>query len=84
VTRYVAFDFHRRCAGFHYENLSELLDAIGDDLDEAGFFLREGNAVGRRQTGVVRTNCIDSTDRTNVFQGYLGRHNFAVMLKVSF
>ena len=36
-------------------------------------FEMAGDVVRRRQTGVLRTNCIDCLDRTNVVQGMLGR-----------
>jgi len=32
------------------------------------------------QTGVVRTNCIDNLDRTNVVQGLVGRHVLKALL----
>ncbi|KAJ7552880.1 hypothetical protein O6H91_06G074100 [Diphasiastrum complanatum] len=72
--RYVPFDFHRICGNIHFERLSFLYDQIAEDLRLQGFFLM--NSLGERvaeQRGVVRTNCIDCLDRTNVTQSLLGR-----------
>jgi hypothetical protein len=67
--RYIAFDFHRICGHIHFERLSSLYNDIREDLDKQGYYLV--NADGKileKQKGVVRTNCIDCLDRTNVTQ----------------
>jgi hypothetical protein len=67
--RYIAFDFHRICGHIHFERLSSLYNDIREDLDKQGYYLV--NAEGKileKQKGVVRTNCIDCLDRTNVTQ----------------
>jgi len=75
--RYVAFDFHHECGATNYGRLSVLWDAIAADFKRHGFFLQRGPGGGAPpaavQAGVVRTNCIDCLDRTNVVQGVLGR-----------
>lgn len=43
------------------------------DVAAHGQFLCVNGSVKSRQSGVVRTNCIDCLDRTNVVQGLLGR-----------
>ena len=53
-----------------YENLLDelqenYLKKIGIYHEERSNFSKEGTVL-RRQTGVVRTNCIDCLDRTNV------------------
>lgn len=73
-TRYLHFDFHRICGHIHFERLSILYDQMEDFLRKNGYFLL--NAKGEKteeQLGVVRTNCIDCLDRTNVTQSMLGR-----------
>lgn len=44
---------------------------VGPDLVKFSYFLQDdnGNEV-LKQTGIVRTNCIDCLDRTNVVQVY--------------
>ena len=81
---YVGFDFHHECGSTRYHNLAKLVAALQPDLARQAYFhasYRPGRARGsgmttavwRLQTGVVRTNCIDCLDRTNVVQGLLGR-----------
>ncbi|EFJ44140.1 hypothetical protein VOLCADRAFT_95601 [Volvox carteri f. nagariensis] len=80
--RYLAFDFHHECSKGRYHRLSLLWEKIRDDFDRFGFFLLRGSSGGvvRRQSGVMRTNCIDCLDRTNVVQGVLGRKALEAML----
>lgn len=66
--RYLAWDFHSECAGMKYDRVGALLASIRRDVEAAGVCrLRAGRLV-KSQTGVVRTNCVDSLDRTNVVQ----------------
>eukprot|EP00798_Chlamydomonas_sp_ICE-L_P010765 gene10765-17852_t len=66
------FDFHKECkAGYH--RISILWDQISEDFTRWGFFLAEEGALKQQQSGVIRTNCIDCLDRTNVLQGVLAR-----------
>uniref|UniRef100_A0A0D9VLK5 SAC domain-containing protein n=1 Tax=Leersia perrieri TaxID=77586 RepID=A0A0D9VLK5_9ORYZ len=71
--RYVHFDFHRICGHIHFERLSQLYDQIEDYLKKHRYFLLsdKGEKV-EKQTGTVRTNCIDCLDRTNVTQSMIG------------
>eukprot|EP00331_Platyophrya_macrostoma_P010746 CAMPEP_0176425086 /NCGR_PEP_ID=MMETSP0127-20121128/11202_1 /TAXON_ID=938130 /ORGANISM="Platyophrya macrostoma, Strain WH" /LENGTH=343 /DNA_ID=CAMNT_0017806225 /DNA_START=740 /DNA_END=1774 /DNA_ORIENTATION=+ len=79
--RYVWFDFHHECRKMKYQNLSILLAQIQIDIDQMGFFeatLKKQSTAssftfGTRQHGVVRTNCMDSLDRTNVVQSVIAR-----------
>ncbi|XP_023734844.1 phosphoinositide phosphatase SAC8 isoform X1 [Lactuca sativa] len=73
--RYVSFDFHQRCGNRNFENLKLLYDEIADDFEKQGrFFLQttQGELVAE-QKGIIRSNCIDCLDRTNVTQSYLAR-----------
>ncbi|CAK7355540.1 unnamed protein product [Dovyalis caffra] len=70
--RYLHFDFHKICGHVHFERLSILYDQIVDFLEKNGYLLlNEKGEKMKEQTGVVRTNCIDCLDRTNVTQGIL-------------
>ncbi|KAK3158182.1 hypothetical protein QOZ80_2AG0133900 [Eleusine coracana subsp. coracana] len=71
--RYVHFDFHRICGHIHFERLSQLYEKIQDYLKAHRYFLinNEGEKI-EEQTGIVRTNCIDCLDRTNVTQSMIG------------
>lgn len=86
--RYERYDFHRECKKYGWDRLHVLVARLEPELDRLGFFLaiRSGpsprgasNAgssslvVVMDQIGVVRTNCIDCLDRTNVVQSLLAR-----------
>ncbi|KAL9602390.1 MAG: hypothetical protein Q9179_002547 [Wetmoreana sp. 5 TL-2023] len=66
------FDFHRVCRGMQFENVSVLMDTLGDRLAEHGATVEMDGEVLRRQKGVLRTNCMDCLDRTNVVQSACG------------
>ncbi|KAF6157805.1 hypothetical protein GIB67_038273 [Kingdonia uniflora] len=72
--RYIHFDFHQICGHIQFERLSILYDQMSEFLKKNGYFLL--NSKGEKveeQFGVVRTNCIDCLDRTNVTQSMVGR-----------
>jgi hypothetical protein len=71
---YTYYDFHHECKGMHFEkviNLIETLEAKGLKRDD--WFFYDDNAVKQSQSAVVRTNCMDCLDRTNVVQSTLGK-----------
>lgn len=53
-----------------------LLQQVKADLAEHGFFhlAADGRTVVAQQSGVVRTNCLDCLDRTNVVQSVMAHH----------
>ena len=56
------------------EDLSRIFDRKGDAIASHGFFHTDARGVVLRvQRGVVRTNCMDNLDRTNVVQSVLAR-----------
>ena len=61
-------------------SLSILWGQLERDWQRMGYFYEEGQARDR-QSGVVRTNCIDCLDRTNVVQGVLGRKHLESVLR---
>ncbi|GAB7341978.1 hypothetical protein MBLNU457_g0276t1 [Dothideomycetes sp. NU457] len=62
------FDFHHECKGMKFENVSLLTDKLGPQLDRFGWTETENSKVVASQSGVLRTNCMDCLDRTNVTQ----------------
>lgn len=75
---YIYFDFHHECSKMRWDRvqlLIENLEAMG--LDEQKWFQakfgNEKKAVLEVQTSVVRTNCMDCLDRTNVVQSQLAK-----------
>ncbi|KAF2461994.1 SacI domain protein [Lineolata rhizophorae] len=69
------FDFHNECRGMRFENVSRLIDALDPILEQHQWITMELDSghPSKVQTGVVRTNCMDCLDRTNVVQSALGR-----------
>lgn len=75
---YIHFDFNQQCHNMHWENIQGLIEEMQDDLLKQGHLFIEdidakdiNTAVKSRQQGIVRTNCIDCLDRTNVLQSAL-------------
>ena len=80
---YVYFDFHTETKGLQMHRAQLLVDRLGEALDKQQYFravdMPGSHVDGRlevrnRQTSVVRTNCMDCLDRTNVVQSLLARH----------
>jgi hypothetical protein len=77
--QHVWFDFHAQVKHGKWDQLESLLRPLTPTLDEQGYFCaipaRNGTwTVLRSQRGVVRTNCMDCLDRTNVVQSIFGRY----------
>ncbi|KAI4193495.1 MAG: hypothetical protein LQ348_002857 [Seirophora lacunosa] len=66
------FDFHAVCRGMRFENVAILVDTLGERLDRLGVTVEAGGHLSDRQKGVLRTNCMDCLDRTNVVQSACG------------
>ena len=62
------FDFHSQCKGMKFENVSILLDTLEDKLNAFGWITKQNDRNTHLQKGVLRTNCMDCLDRTNVVQ----------------
>jgi hypothetical protein len=75
------FDFHGVCRGMKFENVSKLFDTIGSTLSSFSWTIQQGDQVLQRQSGVLRTNCMDCLDRTNVVQSACGRNALEQQLK---
>jgi phosphatidylinositol 4-phosphatase len=78
---YVYFDFHNETKGLKWHRAELLLDELMDGLRKGQYFRgvempgKSDGALEMRlvQSAVVRTNCMDCLDRTNVVQSMLGR-----------
>lgn len=67
------FDFHSECRGMKFENVSRLVDRVRDTLEEFEYTTVKDGSTTRKQTGIVRTNCMDCLDRTGVAQCAFGQ-----------
>lgn len=77
---YIYFDFHNETHGLKWHRAELLLDQLRDGLEKGGYFKgveMPGDSaaleIRSSQSAVVRTNCMDCLDRTNVVQSMLGR-----------
>jgi hypothetical protein len=78
---YIYFDFHNETKGLRWHRAELLLERLVDGLSRGGYFrgVEDPGAPGglleirSLQSSVVRTNCMDCLDRTNVVQSMLGR-----------
>ena len=74
---FVWFDFHDKCRGMKFENVSLLVQELSPSLSSFGYFTKNEDKVTSTQTGVIRTNCMDCLDRTNVVQSAIAQHVLA-------
>lgn len=78
---YIYFDYHNETKGRQLHRTQILLDRLADALEKQQYFRGvdmpadiEGRLeIRNHQTSVVRTNCMDCLDRTNVVQSMLAR-----------
>ncbi|KAG9192475.1 hypothetical protein G6011_11209 [Alternaria panax] len=76
------FDFHNVCRGMRFENVSKLMDSIEPFMTLAGWVEISEDQLKRKQSGVLRTNCMDCLDRTNVVQSACARTALEAQLSV--
>ncbi|KAK7430118.1 Phosphoinositide phosphatase sac1 [Neonectria magnoliae] len=79
---YIYFDYHSETKGMRMDKAYALIERLSDALDKQGYFRAvdtpsgiDGGIDARNyQTSVMRTNCMDCLDRTNVVQSMFARH----------
>lgn len=76
--QYVYFDFHNQCSKMRWHRVDILIDQLLKlGMDQQGWYQAsvglEKSVVERVQTSVVRSNCMDCLDRTNVVQSQIAR-----------
>ncbi|CCA67182.1 probable SAC1-recessive suppressor of secretory defect [Serendipita indica DSM 11827] len=80
--QYHHFDFHKECRHMRWDRISILLDRLAPELEEKGFFhVTLAGGVQKWQMGVVRTNCMDNLDRTNVVQSSIAKWSLSKQLQ---
>jgi hypothetical protein len=75
------FDFHDACRGMKFENVSLLLQTLGKKLEAFGSTTVVDEKVTTTQAGVLRVNCMDCLDRTNVVESSLAKYMLEQQLK---
>ena len=82
---FVWFDFHHECRGGQYDRLSRLAARVEPWMQRQGFFAYNwttGKAT-RWQAGAIRTNCLDTLDRTNAAQALFAGMSLVQQLGVT-
>lgn len=78
---YTHFDFHQECRKMQWHKISLLLNQYENEMNDQQYFYSDGPTVIKLQTSVVRVNCIDCLDRTNVVQSEIARFILTRQLK---
>ena len=68
--RYEFYDFHYACKGQKFERSNYLIEKLSGVNKYFKYYIQDVNEkkVINLQQGVVRTNCLDCLDRTNLIQ----------------
>jgi hypothetical protein len=75
--KYISWDFRRSTKDKPEKALNELAAFAEENLEQTGFFCSNSNIHSEGhslQKGVLRTNCIDCLDRTNIVQFFIGKY----------
>ncbi|KAM0136564.1 hypothetical protein ACHAO1_004495 [Botrytis cinerea] len=75
------FDFHAICKGMKFENVSLLMEILDKKLDSFSHTVETDGKLVSKQNGVLRTNCMDCLDRTNVVQSAVAKRALEMQLK---
>jgi len=76
------FDFHNVCRGMRFENVSKLMDSIEPFMKASSWVEISNDQIQQRQSGILRTNCMDCLDRTNVVQSACARTALEAQLSI--
>ncbi|CAI0426349.1 unnamed protein product [Linum tenue] len=81
--RYCSFDFHHFCSNSNFDKLQILYDQVSEDFEKQGYFLVDDadGEILEEQKGIIRSNCIDCLDRTNVTQSFLAQKSLTIQLR---
>ncbi|KAK0423727.1 hypothetical protein QR680_008299 [Steinernema hermaphroditum] len=71
---YFSFDFHHHCRALRFQKVNELMNALDDQFNRIGFcWIDKSDQMVLMQKGIIRTNCVDCLDRTNVVQSAISQ-----------
>ena len=68
------FDFHAECRGMRFGNVQRLVDKLEGNVHRLGETVIRDGKIKSQQKGIIRTNCMDCLDRTNVAESAFGQH----------
>ncbi|KAI8143514.1 SacI homology domain-containing protein [Fennellomyces sp. T-0311] len=75
---YTHFDFHSECKKMRWDRIQLLVDQLQEQLVKQGYFYYDASdknepVIRKTQESVIRSNCMDCLDRTNVVQSTFAR-----------
>ncbi|KAI9314056.1 SacI homology domain-containing protein [Dichotomocladium elegans] len=72
---YAHFDFHHECRNMRWNRVQLLIDKLEPQLVKQGYYCHDPQdaSLAKLQTSIVRSNCMDCLDRTNVVQSALAK-----------
>mmetsp|Transcript_5987 Transcript_5987/g.5306 ORF Transcript_5987/g.5306 Transcript_5987/m.5306 type:complete len:268 (+) Transcript_5987:649-1452(+) len=81
--RYEFFDFHHACKGHRYDKVNPLITKLQPMIENFRFYAEDTvkKTIQLTQKGIVRTNCMDCLDRTNVVQGKVAMIMFDAIMR---
>eukprot|EP00768_Dysnectes_brevis_P004427 gnl/Dysnectes_brevis/3184_a3976_462.p1 GENE.gnl/Dysnectes_brevis/3184_a3976_462~~gnl/Dysnectes_brevis/3184_a3976_462.p1 ORF type:complete len:667 (-),score=200.57 gnl/Dysnectes_brevis/3184_a3976_462:28-1995(-) len=71
MIEYDWFNFHKLCRHLNFDKLRLLTSRLWHLQQFYGTYRQTGSHMDAKQGGVIRTNCLDSLDRTNVVQTFM-------------
>jgi len=73
---YNHYDFHAKHKKLSHKMIEELVALVEKNIQSQGFFMYDAKkeTVRSEQNGIVRVNCIDCLDRTNVAESVFASH----------
>jgi len=74
--KFINFDFHKKTKQSGYSaGINQLVEQVKPSMDEFGYFHVnfKTHQIIKTQTGILRVNCIDCLDRTNVCESSFAR-----------
>ncbi|KAJ3385660.1 hypothetical protein CcCBS67573_g05200 [Chytriomyces confervae] len=77
---YHDYDFHVQTKGLNYDNVKTLLKNLEAEIESMKHFWSVDGDPMMSQTCILRTNCMDCLDRTNVVQSLFARHMLTKIL----
>ncbi|KAJ3224771.1 hypothetical protein HDU81_008352 [Chytriomyces hyalinus] len=77
---YHAYDFHVQTKGLNYDNVKTLLTNLEAEIESMKHYWSVDGDPMMSQTSILRTNCMDCLDRTNVVQSLFARHMLTKIL----
>ena len=75
---YYAFDFHHHCKNNQYQHVSILLNEMKHIISVMSYYHKQKSQY---QKGVIRTNCLDCLDRTNLMQSMFAKSSLLTQLE---